>query len=144
MRHLIPFDPFKEVPANWAEDNFVGNFSGALVVPVDVYQEGDNVVVKMEIPGVKEGQIDISVENDVLTITAKKEEEKEVKKENYYHKEIRQGTFSRSIILPMKVKGEEAVAEVENGVLKVILPKADELKPKKIQVRAKKQVDSEE
>ncbi len=137
MRQLIPFDPFKELSTGWGEDVFSGNFSGAFLPAVDIYQKGDDVIVEMEMPGVKTEEVDVSVENDVLTITAKKEEKKEVKKEDYYHKEIRKGSFTRSVILPMKVKGEEATAEVENGVLKVVLPKADELKPKKIQVKTK-------
>ena len=138
MRQLIPFDPFKELSTNWGDDVLTGSFSGAFLPAVDIYQEGDNVVVEMEMPGVKTEQVDVSVENDVLTISAKKEEKKEVKKEDYYHKEIRKGSFTRSVILPMKVKGEEATAEVEDGVLKVVLPKADELKPKKIQVKSVK------
>jgi len=137
MRQLIPFDSFKELSTGWGEDVFSGNFSGAFLPAVDIYQKGDDVIVEMEMPGVKTEEVDVSVENDVLTITAKKEEKKEVKKEDYYHKEIRKGSFTRSVILPMKVKGEEATAEVENGVLKVVLPKADELKPKKIQVKTK-------
>ena len=138
MRQLIPFDPFKELSTNWGEDVFTGSFSGAFLPAVDIFQEGDNVVVEMEMPGVKTDQVDVSVENDVLTISAKKEEKKETKKEDYYHKEIRRGSFTRSVILPMKVKGEDALAEVEEGVLKVTLPKADELKPKKIQVKTRK------
>ncbi len=134
MRQIIPFDPFKEITTAWNEDMF----KGAFVPAVDMYQEGDNVVVSMEMPGVKADDVDVSVENDVLTVSAEKKEKKEVKKENYYHKEIREGSFSRSVILPMKVKGDEAKAEVEDGVLKVVLPKADELKPKKIAVKAKK------
>ncbi len=134
MRQIIPFDPFKEITTAWGDEMFKGAFAPA----VDMYQEGDNVVVKMEVPGIKAEDVDVSVENDVLTVTAEKKEEKEVKKEDYYHKEIREGSFSRSVILPMKVKGDEAKAEVEDGVLKVVLPKADELKPKKIAVKAKK------
>ncbi len=133
MRQIIPFDPFKEIATVWNDDMF----KGAFVPAVDMYQEGDNVVVTMEVPGVKADDVDVSVENDVLTVSAEKKEKKEVKKENYYHKEIREGSFSRSVILPMKVKGDEAKAEVEDGVLKVVLPKADELKPKKIAVKAK-------
>ena len=134
MRQLIPFDPFKEIANTWSEEVFTGNYIPA----VDMYQEGDNVIVKMEVPGIKEDSIDVSVENDVLTVSAEKKDVKEVKKENYYHKEIREGSFSRSIILPMKVKGDEAKADMKDGVLKIVLPKADELKPKKIAVNVKK------
>ncbi len=135
MRKIVPFDPFKEVPAVWGEE-FFGNVG---LPAVDVYQKGDDVIVEMEVPGIKKDDIDISVENDVLTVSARKREKKEVKKEDYYHKEIREGSFSRSVILPMKVKGEEAEAEIKNGVLRIVLPKADELKPKKIAIKSKKE-----
>lgn len=134
MRQLVQFDPFKEVARAW-DDEF---FQGPFVPAVDMRQKGDDVIVTMEVPGIKIDVVDVSVENDVLTISAEKKEKKEVKKEDYYHKEIKEGSFSRSIILPMKVKGEEAKAEIENGVLEIILPKADELKPKKIKVNVKK------
>ncbi len=133
MRQIIPFDPFKELTTVFGEDGFSGAFAPA----VNVHQDGDNVVVTMEVPGVKEGDIDVAVENDVLTVSGSKKFKKEVKKENYYHKEIREGNFTRSVILPMKVKGDAAEAEIENGVLTVTLPKADELKPKKIAVKSK-------
>lgn len=133
MRQLVQFDPFKEMARTWEDDFFQGSF----VPAVDVRQKGDNVVVTMEVPGVKIDAVDVFVENDVLTISAEKKEKKEVKKEDYYHKEIKEGSFSRSVILPMKVKGEKAKAEIENGVLEIVLPKADELKPKKIKVNVK-------
>lgn len=92
----------------------------------------------MDLPGIKESDLEISVENDVLTVSGKREEKKEVKKEDYYRKEVRIGSFSRSVILPMTVKSDKAEAEMEGGVLKITLPKAEEMKPKKIAVKVKK------
>lgn len=104
---------------------------------VDMYQDNDNLVVETSLPGIDAERIDISVENDVLTISGETEEKKEVKREHYYRKEMRCGAFSRSVILPFAVKGDMASAEYEKGVLRVILPKAEEAKQKKIAVNVK-------
>jgi len=132
-RGLIQWDPFRELMRGWDDDVWGGDF----VPAVDVYQDKDNVIVEMDVPGIEPEKVDISVENDVLTVSGKREEKKEVKREDYYRKEIRSGSFSRSVILPMKVKGEGAQAEFQKGTLKITLPKAEEAKPKKIAVKVK-------
>ncbi len=109
------------------------NFAPAL----DVRQDKDNVVVETSLPGIDADKVDILVENDVLTISGKTEEKSEVKREDYYRKEIREGSFSRSVILPFKVKADEAQAEYAKGILTIIIPKAEEAKPKKISIKAK-------
>lgn len=133
-RQIAPWDPFREVMSPWEEEIFGNDFSLA----ADVYQDKNNVIVEMETPGIESDKLDISVENDVLTVSGSKEDKKETKKEDYYRKEMRSGSFSRSVILPMEVKGEKANAEVKNGVLKVTLPKAEQRKPKRIKVKAGK------
>ena len=133
-RHqLVHWDPFAELTGHWDDDMISGEYAPA----ADIYQDKDNVIVEMDVPGIDAEKVDISVENDVLTVTGSKEDRKEVKKEDYYRKEIRCGSFSRSIILPMQVKGNEAAAEFKKGTLKITLPKADEVKPKKIAVKVK-------
>ena len=132
-RSLIQWDPFRELMRSWEDDLAGGDFAPA----IDVYQDKDNVIVEMDVPGIDTDKLDISVENDVLTVSGSREEKKEVKREDYYRKEVRSGSFSRSVILPMQVKGDEAQAEFKKGVLKVILPKAEEVKPKKIEVKIK-------
>lgn len=132
MRHgMTRWDPFQDLMRGWEGDLASGDF----VPAVDIYQDKDNVIVEMDTPGIEPEKVDISVENDVLTVSGSREEKEEVKKENYYRKEVRSGSFSRSVILPMQVKGAEAVAEFKKGVLKVSLPKAEEVKPKKIEVK---------
>jgi HSP20 family protein len=133
-RNLMMFDPFQEITQSW-DDDFLSSGSK---MNVDVYQDKDNVIVETEIPGVKSDDIDITVENDVLTISGNKQEKKEVKKEDYYRKEMRCGSFSRSVILPMQVKSSEAKANFKDGVLKITLPKADEIKSKKIKIETSK------
>lgn len=132
-RGLITWDPFRELSRGWDEDLMGANF----VPSADVYQDKDNVIVEMDIPGIDADKLDISVENDVLTVSGSKEEKNEVKREDYYRKEIRSGSFARSVILPMIVKSNEANAEFKKGILKITLPKAEEVKPKKIAVKVK-------
>lgn len=104
---------------------------------IDVYQDKDNVIVETPLPGVDPEKVDITIENDVLTISGNSEDTKEVKREDYYRKEVRRGSFSRSVILPMSVKADMAEAHSEKGILKVTIPKAEEAKPKKIAVKVK-------
>jgi HSP20 family protein len=105
---------------------------------MDVYEKGDNLVVKAELPGMKEEDIDVSVVGDRLTIKGEKKAESEVKDEDYYLSERTYGSFSRSVSLPSSVDSSKIEANYENGVLQVILPKTTEVKPKKIAVSAKK------
>jgi len=134
-RGLIQWDPFREVMRGWDDDFINGGFAPSL----DVYQDKDNVIVEMDVPGIDAEKVDISVENDVLTVSGSREDKKEVKKEDYYRKEVHSGSFSRSVILPMQVKGDEAQAEFKKGILKITLPKADEVKPKKIAVKVREE-----
>lgn len=135
-REIMRFSPVADINRIFGEDLFpltTQNFAPA----IDVYQDQNNLIVETSLPGINPDKIDIAVENDVLTISGETKEKKEVKKEDFYRKEIREGSFSRSVILPVTVKGSEAEAEYESGVLKVILPKAEEAKPKKIAVSIK-------
>lgn len=121
----------------WDADQFFDNdlLNEGFAPAMDVYQEGDNVIAKVSLPDIDPEKVNVSVENDVLTVTGETEEKSEVKREDYYHREIRKGSFSRSVVLPMQVKGEETQAVYEKGVLKITLPKAEEAKPKKIAVK---------
>ena len=110
-------------------------------LPVDVYQTANDVVVKATIPGVKPEEVDISITGDTLTIKAEHKEEKEVKQEDYFYKERRYGSFNRSIPIPVQVKADKAEAVFENGVLTLTLPKAEEVKPKQIKVKAKGMIE---
>lgn len=136
-RGLIRFSPgfpFGEADKFFEDSIWNGvDFTPAL----DVYQDNDNVIVETPLPGVDPEKVDITIENDVLTISGNTEDEKEIKRENYYRKEVRKGSFSRSVILPMSVKAEKAEAHSEKGILKITIPKAEEAKPKKISVKIK-------
>ncbi len=105
---------------------------------VDIYETKDDVVVKASLPGVKPEDIEVSVVGDTLTIKGEVKEEKDIKEENYIRKERRYGSFCRSFTLPVSVNPDKATAEYENGVLTLTLPKAEEVKPKTIAIKAKK------
>ncbi|MFC1923822.1 Hsp20/alpha crystallin family protein [Chloroflexota bacterium] len=114
---------------------------GELSLDLDMYQTDKNVVVKTTIPGVKPEEVDISLTGDVITIKGEHKEEQEVKEQDYFRKERRYGSFSRSIQIPVPVKGDKADAVFENGVLTLTLPKAEEVKPKQIKVKSKATVE---
>jgi len=110
---------------------------GAESLAVDMYETEDEVVVKTAVPGVKSEDIDVSITGDVLTIKGETKAEEKVEKANYVRQERRHGAFSRSLTLPSTVVADKAIAEFENGVLVLTLPKAEEVKPKTIKVTAK-------
>lgn len=104
---------------------------------IDVYQTPDKLVVKSTIAGVKPGDIDISINNDMLTIRGKRELMETIEEENYLIKECYWGGFSRSVILPVEVDAEKVDASLDNGVLTVTLPKAKSAKQISIKVKEK-------
>ena len=105
---------------------------------VDVYEDKNNVIVETQLAGVDPEKVDIAIENNVLSIKGDSEKKSEVEDKNYYRKEIRRGSFYRSVPLPTHVIGEKASASAEDGVLKVVIPKAPETKPKMIKIRTSK------
>lgn len=105
-----------------------------LTFPVDLSETGSEVVVKAVLPGVKADEIDISVNDGILTVKGEKKSETAAEGESYYRREIRYGAFSRSIPLPTAVDHEKADAEFVDGVLTITLPKAEEARPKTIKV----------
>ena len=104
---------------------------------IDVFQNPNSIIVKSTIAGVKPGDIDISINNDMLTIRGRREIQEQISEDNYLIKECYWGGFSRSIILPVEVKVEKVEASLDNGVLTVILPKAKSAKQFSIKVREK-------
>jgi HSP20 family protein len=104
---------------------------------VDMYQTDDDVVVKTAIPGIKPEDVQISVTGDTLTIKGETRENNDDKQKAYHIREQRWGSFERTLTLPTDVKADKAQAEFENGILTITLPKAEEVKPKTITVKAK-------
>lgn len=118
---------------NQKEDNlFTEDYEGQL--SVDVYDKGDNLVVKSTIAGVKPEDLEIYIHNDMLTIRGKRSREENISRDNYYYQECYWGGFSRSLILPTEVQADKIEAVLKNGVLTVILPKASKSKQINIKV----------
>jgi HSP20 family protein len=116
---------------SWTEIN------GTDIVPrTEMYEEKGNLVIKTEMPGINKEDVDISLEGDILTLKAEKKEEEVTEEADYYAHEVRYGNYSRSMRLPFRVNNEKIEATLENGVLEVKLPKAEEAKPKKIEVKS--------
>jgi HSP20 family protein len=104
---------------------------------VDLVDTRDYLQVKVELPGVKKGDVEISLKEDLLTIKGEKKEEREEKGENRYYVESTYGTFSRRLTLPSLVKTEMVKATFEDGVLVITLPKAEEEKATEVKVEVK-------
>ena len=104
---------------------------------LDVYQTPDEVVVKAALPGVKPDDVSIDISGETLTIKGEHKAEQEVRKEDYLYQERRCGAFSRSVILPGGLRTDKAEATMEDGILTLSIPKAEEVKPKAIKIKAK-------
>ncbi len=141
MRQLMRYRPFwdmsdfdkffEDMPMSMAETH---SFTPA----VDIYQDKDNVIVETPLAGVDPDKVNITIENDVLKIEGTMEHKREVDEQNFYRKEVRSGSFYRAVALPTQVKGSDAQADFDKGMLKITIPKAEEVKPKSIKVNVKK------
>lgn len=140
---LIKWSPFIEQFDDM--DKMFNEFLPALrsgqsgfVPAVDMYEDKDNVIVETQLAGIDPEKVAVSIDNDILTVKGESEKKSEVDEKNYYRKEIRRGSFYRSIQLPAHVIGDKAIATAEDGVLKITVPKAVETKPKTIKIETKK------
>ena len=123
---LVRWDPFRE---------FSQVTEGSWVPPVDVFSNGEHeIVLKAELPDMTREAIDITVEDDTLTIKGEKKFAEDVKDEQFHRIERRYGAFSRSFSMPATVDASKVSAEYKNGVLTVRLPLREEAKPRQIKV----------
>ena len=125
---LIPWTPFLDT-----FDSLEKNFS-SFVPAIDVYEEKDVVVVEATLAGIKPENVAINIHDDVLTLEGQRESSSEIEEKNYYRKEVRSGSFHRSIVLPTAVMADKAKANFENGLLKIVLPKEERAKPTSIKI----------
>ncbi len=149
--NMMRWDPFREmVSLREAMDSLFENalitpFGGgqqgsqSAYLPLDVTENEDNFVVKASLPGVNPEDIDVTVNGDVLTIKGEIKQEQENQNERYHLRERRWGSFSRSVSLPTQIKTDAVQAEYQNGVLTLTLPKADDVKPKRIAIKGGQQ-----
>jgi len=105
-------------------------------LPVDMYQTGDSVVIRALVAGVSPDDLDIAITRDMVTIKGHREEIQEASDENYYHRELFWGGFSRTILLPEEVLIDEAEAKEKHGYLEIVLPKVDKDRSTKLKVKA--------
>ncbi len=120
-----------EAEKSLAED--FDDFEGQLTI--DVYQTPNNIVIESTIAGVNQDDLDIAITPDSVTVKGERHKEEKTKKEDYLYQECFWGRFSRSIILPQEIDPDRSQASVKNGVLKIILPKLDRRKEKKLRVK---------
>jgi len=141
---IIPWRPFWEIERwfeeFWPEEWFEFRFPRIRTPRMDIYEKDDKVVAEVELPGVDPKNIEVEVKDNVLSISARGREEKEEKGKGYYRREMGERYFKRQVLLPAEVIEEKAEAEYENGILRVIIPKAKpkEEKEKKIKIKVKK------
>ncbi len=145
---LIQWKPFREVSRLRNEmdrlwDDYFGPGRRALrpmeedwMPAVDVSETGDKITIKAEVPGMEAKDIEISMVGDTLTIKGEKKLEREEKEENYHTVERSHGSFTRAMKLPATVDADKVEASYKNGVLTVVLPKKEEVKPKAIEIKA--------
>lgn len=120
-------------PVAQSED-WLSEYEGQLTI--DMYQTKDNVIIKSTIAGVKPEDIDVTIANDMVTIRGERKKDFEASSEDYFYQECYWGSFSRSVVLPVDVDIENVSADLKDGILTVVLPKAAKAKAKKIRVGA--------
>jgi HSP20 family protein len=144
---MIKYDPFRELKGLQDEMNRLFNvgFSrsgngedivrGAWTPSVDIFENKDKIVLEAELAGMKPEEVDISIENNVITLRGERKFEKNEESENFHRIERSYGAFTRSFTLPRTVVGDEADAAFNNGVLTITLPKREEAKARKIEIK---------
>ena len=149
---LMRFDPERELLSlrdamnRLMEESFVlpsmvGEVRGSgrsWGLAVDMFETNDHLVVKASVPGVKPENLDVTVQGDTLTIKGETKEEQEGQQGRYHFRERRQGAFSRTVTLPYPIQSDKVEASFENGVLTLMLPKAEEVKPRSIKVQVRR------
>lgn len=134
---MTAWDPFtiarRMRERDWEDDWGLADWDDT---ELDMYEEEDQIILKLKAPGFDDKNVDITIEDNSLTITgnAETEEEEKSKNKKYYRKEITQRSFTRTVSLPAKVIAEKSDAKFKNGILHITLPKAEESKPKKVSI----------
>jgi HSP20 family protein len=131
---LTPFGPLSRLVGGAEQELTVGRF----VPAVDIYEDDHNITLTAEVPGIEDKDLEINLENGVLTISGERKMENEEKQNNFHRVERSYGRFTRSFTLPPTVDTEDVKAEFSNGVLTITVPKREEAKPKQIRIETGK------
>jgi HSP20 family protein len=134
MRDLLKFDPFQEMEPVWPAEMRQAVFSPAF----EVKETKDSYLFKADVPGTKEQDVEVMMTGNRLTVSGRREEEKEDRGDTYYTCERSYGSFSRSFTLPEGADMQHVHADLKGGVLTIAIPKKPEVQPKKIAVTAEK------
>ena len=140
MTLITRINPFRELAGfleNFADVNTAADNQqafGSFVPAVDVYEDEHSLTLKLEVPGLNEEDINVTLENNTLTVSGERKFEKEEKEENFHRIERRYGSFTRTFRLPSSVDAEKVEAGYDKGVLKITLAKRAEAKPKTIKI----------
>jgi HSP20 family protein len=116
-------------PSRWFSTSFDGP-----ALPLDVTTDADALTIEASLPGIKPEDVDITVENNTVTISGKTGDERKAEEGSYVVQEIRRGSFSRSVTLPNGLEPDKATATFEHGILKLEIPKAEQVKPRQIKI----------
>ena len=135
MRRMVRWNPYRELAAMERALQMSQNGGCVWRPAVDVIESDDAYVVRASLPGLKAEDIDVNIEDDVLTIKAERSEEHEETEESYLLRERSFGSYHRAIRLPDSVEAENVEAEVRDGILTLTLPKREEVKPRQIEVK---------
>jgi HSP20 family protein len=154
MANITRFDPFSEMLTlrramdRLSEDSFVNpltlrTYNGEVPGPaLDVHETDDDIVVTAALPGLKAEDVNITITGQTLSIRGEFKADEKVKRDQYLYRERRHGTFQRQLQLPVRVQGDAATATFEDGVLTLTIPKAEEVKPRQIEIKpAPRQVE---
>ena len=145
MANMTRFDPFgemmtlREAMNSLFEDSVVNPTARGQTssMPLDIAETRDGFIVEASLPGVKSEDLDITIQDNVLTISGEtRQEQRSGEKPNYHRMERRYGRFSRSISLPTQVQSDNVQASLTNGILRLEIPKAEAVKPRKISVQS--------
>ena len=123
----------RQVKDQSGNEEWMNDFEGQL--NIDMYQTKDNVIIKSTIAGVRPEDIDITVANDMLTIKGSRKKEESISGDDYFYQECYWGSFSRSVIIPVDIESESIEADLKDGILTIVIPKAAKAKTKKVKVK---------
>ena len=114
-------------------EEWMSDFEGQL--NIDMYQTKDNVIIKSTIAGVRPEDIDITIANDMVTVKGSRKKEENISAEDYFYQECYWGNFTRSVIVPVDIDSEHIEADLKDGILTIIVPKAAKAKTRKVKVK---------
>lgn len=137
MTNLVKFTPFGEMDRLFADDFFMPLAGRVPSQAVDLYETDNEVVAEIVIPGIDPKNVNVEIENNILHIRGEGEQVLEDKSRDYYRKEVRRDAFARSLALPVEVDADKVSASAERGVLKVVMPKTEQAKPRRIAIDVK-------